>query len=261
MSMTHLDESIDVHLGGQDLVFPHHENEIAQSEAATDERFARYWLHVRLLRTKGEKMSSSLGNYWSVGDALDAVGGNVLRMFLVSTAYHNEAVYSEATLREAEERWERLERGYERALEACDSEAARTTVADVDLRHAVADTRRSFEDGMDDDFNTRKAVTALLELVGAVNEHVDGRETYDYRALHDAVESFEELGGGVLGFAFDAAPGGEADLAGDVVDLVLSVRERERDAGNYERADELRDELESLGVEVQDTDDGPTYRL
>jgi len=261
MSMTHLDESIDVHLGGQDLVFPHHENEIAQSEAATDERFARYWLHVRLLRTKGEKMSSSLGNYWSVGDALDAVGGNVLRMFLVSTAYHNEAVYSEATLREAEERWERLERGYERALEACDSEAARTTVADVDLRHAVADTRRSFEDGMDDDFNTRKAVTALLELVGAVNEHVDGRETYDYRALHDAVESFEELGGDVLGFAFDAAPGGEADLAGDVVDLVLSVRERERDAGNYERADELRDELESLGVEVQDTDDGPTYRL
>ncbi|WP_323676822.1 cysteine--tRNA ligase [Halorubellus sp. PRR65] len=261
MSMTHLDDTIDVHVGGQDLVFPHHENEIAQSEAATGERFANYWLHVRLLQRKGEKMSSSLGNYWSVRDGLDSVGGNVLRAFLVSTAYHNEAVYSEDTLAEAEERWERLERGYETAVAACDSEAARTKVTDGDLRDAVASAREEFAAGMNDDFNTRKAVTALMDLTAAVNRHVDGRDAYDYRALHDAVDAYEELGGDVLGFAFDAAPDGEADVAGEVVDLVLQVREAEREAGNYDRADELRDELEALGVEVQDTDDGPTYRL
>ena len=261
MSMTHLGETLDVHVGGQDLVFPHHENEIAQSEAATGERFANYWLHVRLLQTKGEKMSSSLGNFWTVGDALESVGGNVLRTFLASTAYHNEAVYSEATLAEAEERWERLERGYETAVGACDSEAARTKVTDDDLREAVATAREEFAAGMNDDFNTREAVTALMDLTAAVNRHVDDRDRYDYGALRDAVHAYEELGEGVLGLSFDTTPEGEAELAGEVVDLVLSVRERERDAGNYERADELRDELEALGVEVQDTDDGPTYRL
>jgi cysteinyl-tRNA synthetase len=261
MSMTHLDETLDVHVGGQDLVFPHHENEIAQSEAATGEQFANYWLHVRLLQTNDEKMSSSLGNFWTVGDALEAVGGNVLRTFLVSTAYHNEAVYSEETLAEAEERWERLERGYETTVHACDSEAARTKVTDDDFRAAVATAREDFAAGMNDDFNTREAVTALMDLTAAVNRHVDGREQYDYDALRDAVHAYEELGEDVLGLSFDATPDGEAELAGDVVDLVLSVRERERDAGNYERADELRDELEALGVEVQDTDDGPTYRL
>jgi len=261
MSMTHLDSSIDVHVGGQDLVFPHHENEIAQSEAASDEQFSKYWLHVRLLQTKGEKMSSSLGNFWSVSDALDSVGGNVLRMFLVSTAYHNDAVYSEKTLAEAEQRWDRLERGYRTAVDAVDSEAARTKVSDQDLRETLAQARRTFEEGMNDDFNTRKAVTALLEVVAAVNTHVDEFDRYDYRGLHDAVDAFDELGGDVLGFAFGSEPAGEADVASDVVELVLDVRKHERDAGNYERADELRDELESLGVEVQDTDDGPTFRL
>jgi cysteinyl-tRNA synthetase len=261
MSMTHLDASIDVHVGGQDLVFPHHENEIAQSEAASGEEFASYWLHVRLLQRKGEKMSSSLGNFATVREVIDDVGANVLRMFLVSTAYHNEAVYSTETMREAEERWERLERGYRTAVEACDSVDARTKVEDRELRSAVSTTRRSFTDGMNDDFNTRKAVSALLELVAAVNTHVDERDEYDYRALKDAVDAFVELGGDVLGFAFDDGASGDAHLAGDVVELVLDVRERERDAGNYERADDLRDQLEALGVEVQDTDDGPTYRL
>jgi cysteinyl-tRNA synthetase len=263
MSMTHLGETIDIHVGGQDLVFPHHENEVAQSEAATGEQFARYWLHVRLLdAADDEKMSSSLGNFETVAEAVDAHGVNAVRTFLLSTAYHSEAVYSAETMAEARQRWQSLERGYERAVEACDSVDARTTVEDPALRGAVDETREAFTAAMNDDFNTRRALAALEELVSAVNTHVDGRDEYDYRGLRRAVETIEELGGEVFGLEFgDTQQGGEVSIAADLVELLLEVREREREAGNYDRADELRDELDALGVEVQDTDDGPTYRL
>jgi cysteinyl-tRNA synthetase len=262
MSMAHLDETIDIHVGGQDLVFPHHENEVAQSEAATGQQFARYWLHVRLLETKGEKMSSSLGNFFTVSEAVAEFGVDVLRTFLLSTAYTSRATYSEETIGEAQERWDRLQRGYERAVEACDDVDAYATRTHDELRAAVADARDGFEAAMNDDFNTREAMTALLDLTGAVNAYVDEREAYDYTALRRAVETFEAFGRGVLGLSFgDDDPGGDVTVAGDLVELVLQARERERDAGNYERADELRNELEALGVEVQDTDEGPTYRL
>ena len=263
MSMTHLGETIDIHVGGQDLVFPHHENEVAQSEAATGEQFARYWLHVRLLDAADEeKMSSSLGNFETVAEAIHTHGVNAVRTFLLSTAYHSEAVYSTATMAEARQRWERLERGYERAVEACDSVDARTTVEDPALRGAADGTREAFTAAMNDDFNTRRALAALEELVSAVNSHVDGRDEYDYRGLRRAVETIEELGGEVFGLEFgDTQQDGEVSIAADLVELLLAVREREREAGNYDRADDLRDELEALGVEVQDTDDGPTYRL
>src|SRR6056297_479031 len=128
MSTTHLGDSIDVHVGGRDLVFPHHENEIAQSEAATGEQFASYWLHVDLLETAGEKMSSSLENYFTIRNAVSEFGPNAIRMFLLSAAYDNTQTYSEAALDEAVERWERLERGYRTAVDAADDVDARTKV-------------------------------------------------------------------------------------------------------------------------------------
>jgi len=261
MSMTHLDETIDIHVGGQDLVFPHHENEIAQSEAATGETFARYWLHVRLLEAPDEeKMSSSLGNFETVAAAVDRYGVDVVRTFLLSTAYHSPATYSEQTVDEARQRWERLERGYERAVEAVDSVDARTKVEDDSLREAVAEARTEFEGAMNDDFNTRGALRALRSVVGAVNSHLDDAREFDYQGLRRAVETLEAFGGGVLGFSL-GDPGGEVSVAEQLVELVLEVREREREAGNYERADSLREELHSLGIEVQDTDDGVTYRF
>jgi len=262
MSMTHLDETIDIHVGGQDLVFPHHENEVAQSEAATGEQFARYWLHVRLLETDDEKMSSSLGNFFTVADAVDELGPDVVRTLLLSTAYTSRATYSGETVSEARERWDRLQRGYERAVTACDDVEAYATREHPALRTAVEAARDDFEAAMNDDFNTRAAMTALLDLTGAVNGYVDDHDDYDYVALRQAVETFEEFGGGVLGLSFgESGESGDVSLAGDLVELVLQAREDERAAGNYERADELRDELEAIGVEVQDTDDGPTYRL
>ncbi|QGN06404.1 cysteine--tRNA ligase [Halorhabdus sp. CBA1104] len=263
MSMTHLDETLDIHVGGQDLVFPHHENEVAQSEAATGQPFANYWLHVGLLETKAEKMSSSLGNFATVEEAIAAYGPGVVRTFLLSTAYHSRATYSDKTLTEAEDRFERLKRGYERALKAADSVDAGTKVEADALREAIEDTREAVPEAMNDDFNTREALAALEELTNAVNRHVDEREVADYRGLRRAIETYEAFGVEVLGLPLGetGGDGGDVRLAEDLVELVLDVREAEREAGNYERADDLRDELAALGVEVQDSDDGPTYRL
>ena len=259
MSMTHLGETLDVHVGGRDLVFPHHENEIAQSEAATGKPFAKYWLHCELFQMDDEKMSSSLGNFVTVSEAVERWGTNVLRIFLTAGSYNSKQLYSDETITEAEERWERLERAYEVGSTALDSPGAGTKVEDESLRRHIDTAREDFVEAMNDDFNTREAQSALLEIAGAINSHAS-RDEYDYRGLRRAIESLEELGR-VLGLSFTGETTGEASLAGDVIELVLEVREREREAGNYERADELRDKLEALDVEVQDTENGPTYRL
>ncbi|CAI50311.1 cysteine--tRNA ligase [Natronomonas pharaonis DSM 2160] len=260
MSMTHLDDSIDIHMGGRDLVFPHHENEIAQSEAATGEQFARYWLHADLFQMDDEKMSSSLGNFIPVSEAVARFGVNPLRMFFLSASYNSTQTYSEAAIEEALERWDRLAAAYERAAAAADSPAAGTKV-DSPLGEAVEAAEAAFTEAMNDDFNTREALSALFDLASAINSHLDDRDRYDYRALRRGIEAFERLGGDVLGFDFDGSADGEAALAGELVELLLEVREAEREAENYERADKIRDDIEALGVEIQDTDDGAEYRL
>ncbi|MFB6227835.1 MAG: cysteine--tRNA ligase [Halobacteriales archaeon] len=268
MSTTHLGETFDVHVAGQDLVFPHNENEIAQAEAATGEQFARYWMHVGLLETPadddsgGTKMSSSLGNYFAVDAALDAFGANAVRTFLLSTKYGQRQTYSESTVHEAVERAGRLERAHERACEAADGVDAHTKTTDGALRDAVEETREEFQAAMNDDFNTREALRALDDLSTAVNRHLDHYKTHDYPGLKHAIDAFEELGGRVLGLVFgDNEPAGEVRLVEDLIELVLSIREEERAAGNYDRADSLRDRLDGLGVTVEDEGDGVTYRI
>ncbi len=260
MSMTHLGETIDVHVGGRDLVFPHHENEIAQSEAATGRQFARYWLHCELFELDEEKMSSSLGNFVTVADAIERWGPNVVRTFLTAGSYNSAQIYSEKAIEEAETRWRRLSRAHETAIDVLDSPDAIATVADEALRSAIDDAVSDFTRAMNDDFNTREAQTALLELAGALNRHVDADGPFDYRGLRRGIETLEDYGG-VLGLAFDDEQTGDVELADDLVELLLDVRDRERDAGNYERADELRDELQALGVDVQDGADGTSYSL
>ncbi|WP_348608337.1 cysteine--tRNA ligase [Halobaculum rarum] len=273
MSTSHLGDTLDVHMGGRDLVFPHHENEIAQSEAATGHRFARYWLHNGLLETTEDKMSSSLGNFFTVSDALEEFGVNVLRTFYLGAQYRGDQVFSEDAMAEAEERWDRLERAYETAVDACDSVDARAKATDDDLRAAVDDAREGVVEAMNDDLNVREAFGALLDLgtavhrhverVGSANDSVDDGDAhaYDYRGLRRAVETFEEFGGDVFGLELGREAGGDVELVGDLADLVLDVREAEREAGNYERADRLRDDLEALGLTVEDGDDGPEIRL
>ena len=277
MSTTHLGETFDVHVAGQDLVFPHNENEIAQAEAATGEQFARYWLHVGLLETPAPedsdgtgdtdddgaaKMSSSLGNYFTVEAALEEYGANAVRTFLLSTKYGQRQTYSESTVHEAIERAGRLERAHERACEAADGVGAHTKAADDAFRDAIEDAREAFRTAMNDDLNTRGALRALDDLSTAVNRHLDHHKAYDYPALKRAIDAFDELAGDVLGLALgDDHPDGDVRLVEDLIDLVLSVREEERAAGNYDRGDDLRDRLDALGVAVEDEGDDVAFRI
>ncbi len=261
MSTTHLGPTFDVHVAGSDLVFPHNENEIAQSECATGQPFARYWLHTGMVQVEDEKMSSSLRNFTTAADAVAEFGVDVLRTFFLSTVYSADPTFSEGTMAEARERWERLERGYDRAVAACDGPDAYAGVEHPEFHGTVADVRESFAAAMNDDLNTREATAALLELAAAATRYVAEHDRYDHEALVRAIEAFEELGGEVLGLSLGDPAGGDVSMAEDLVELVLSIREDARAEDDYDRSDELRDELAALGVEVQDTDDGPTYRL
>ena len=261
MSMTHLDETIDIHIGGHDLVFPHHENEIAQSEAATGETFANYWLHTGLLETKGEKMSSSLDNFFTVEAALEEFGPNVIRTFYLSTEYGSKQTFSQEAMDEAAERWARLDRAYETAVDALDSVDAQAKTTDEELRETVAEVDADFREAMNDDFNVREAMAALLELTTAVNKHVDSHPTYDYQGLKAAVEAFDLFGGEAFGLQFGTVSDGDVELASELVELVLDVREDAREAGDYEQADTLRDRLEAMDITVEDSGDGSTFRF
>ena len=205
-------------------------------------------------------MSSSLGNFFTVEDALDEYGPNVIRTFYLATEYGSKQTFSEAAMTEAEQRWDRLQRAYDTAVDACDSVDATAKTEDSDFRAAVDETQDEFTTAMNADFNVREAMAALRSLTDAVNRHVESAP-YDYHGLKRAIETFDSLGGEVFGLQFGAATDGDVGLASDLADLVVDVREAERDAGNYERADELRDSLADLGIEVEDSDDGPTVRF
>jgi len=181
-------------------------------------------------------MSSSLGNFFTTQTAVAEYGADVVRTFLLSTAYHNRAVYSEETIAEATERWETLERGTSGPSRPVTTSTPTPPRATSPCARGRRHDPGEFERAMNDDFNTREALAALTELVGAVNVHVDGAETFDYQGLRAAIETLEEFGGDVLGLSFgDESTDGDVAVAEDLVELVLDLREREREAGNYER--------------------------
>ena len=261
MATTHLGDTFDIHVAGHDILFPHNENEIAQAVAATDGNYANYWLHTGMLRTQGEKMSSSLDNFTRVAEALDEYGPDVLRTFFLSSVYSADQTLSEDALDEARERWKRLRRAYEQADNITTDPRAGTKPVDSQLRNTIANARKAFNTAMNDDFNTRKAMAALLEVATAINTHIDTVESFDYPGLKGAIDVFESYGREVFGLSFGKQTAGQVHLVDDLVEVILEMREHERQIGNYDRADALRTELEALGIVVEDGDDGTSYRF
>ena len=258
MSMAHLSNNIDIHAGGQDLMFPHHENEKAQSEASTGEKFANFWVHIRLLETQGEKMSSSLKNYFSVSNSISEFGSNSIKMFLISTSYPRHQTYSEASLHEALERWGRLERTYLRTTNVLKKSPPDSTIVDESLRKSIESSVQNFQTALNDDFNTREALVAIFDVVNSLNQHIETHEKCDHFALDLAIKTLDDLARDVLGFSFDLINPNE--LFSEEITSLINIREVERSKGNYEKADEMRKKLGLLGVVVEDTENGPTYR-
>ncbi len=242
MSMKYLGETFDIHGGGQDLVFPHHENEIAQSEAATGKPFARFWCENGMVNLTGEKMSKSTGNLFFIEDLVQSVEPEIVRYYLLSTQYRSPIEFSQERLAEAAVGYQRLRGVLERAGAWDVPEGAEPGGA---LGEAVADCRRLFQEAMDDDFNSAKAIGCLFDLSREVNRALDEASP----AAPAAARALLELAS-VLGLLW-ARPAGEA-WPPDVLALV-DERERARSGRDWARADTIRQRLlEDFGVVVED---------
>jgi cysteinyl-tRNA synthetase len=252
MSLLHLGEQIDIHGGGNDLIFPHHENEIAQSESFTGKAFARYWIHNGMLELKGEKMSKSLGNLVTIEEFLAGHDADVLRVVIAGSGYRKPLAFNDEVIASAERGLERLRS----ALRPSPGAVVSGPVAEA-LAEQVAAGRVAFETALDDDFNTAAALAALFDLVRAINTARDagvggepfGAAQATYQTLAD-----------VLGLRLAAGPVGDRSI-GPFVELLLSVRSDLRKARQWALADRVRDGLKGLGVIVEDGPQGSTWRL
>jgi cysteinyl-tRNA synthetase len=252
MNLAELGEQIDIHGGGNDLIFPHHENEIAQTESYTEKPFARYWIHNGMLQLGGEKMSKSLGNIVSIKDFLKKRDADVMRMLVLSGNYRAPLIFNEETQDAAEKSLERLKTALRPA-----SPSAKGLVPDAAsaLATQTETTRQSFIDAMDDDFNTPLALAALYELVKAINTARDNGATDEQ--LKPAQQTLRELTG-VLGLRLQEKQGsGDADK---FINLLVEVRGEVRKQKLWQLSDLIRDKLKESGVVIEDSKEGTTWR-
>lgn len=250
MSMAILGESFDIHGGGQDLIFPHHENEIAQSEAATGKPFARYWMHNGYINVDNQKMSKSLGNFFTVRDIAKEFDLEAVRMFMLSVHYRNPVNFSRDLIRQAETALTRLRTARERLAEA---QRGKATAEDAAWIASLDDVRARFESAMDDDLNTADAIGVLFDFARACNTFVT--EPRGGEAIDAAAKLFDELVG-VLGLLQHKR---EATASDEAMQL-LEERQQARKARDFARADAIRDQLRQLGFAVEDTAQGPKLK-
>lgn len=252
MALAHLGEQIDIHGGGNDLIFPHHENEIAQSESYTGKPFARYWMHNGMLQLSGEKMSKSLGNLITIDEFLAEHEADVLRLMVLGSHYRKPLAFSDAVIEDTKRGLARLRGALRPGRGTVESGPA------VEQLQAAAQTARTaFEEAMDADFNTAAALAALYELVTEINRARDAGVSQPRLAEAQAV--LTELAG-VLGLRLEAPAASAGAEAAPFVDLLLELRSKLRAAKQWALADEVRDRLLALGVVVEDTREGSTWR-
>jgi cysteinyl-tRNA synthetase len=252
MNLAYLGEQIDIHGGGNDLIFPHHENEIAQSEAYTGKPFVRYWMHNGMLQLGGEKMSKSLGNLVTIEEFLKEHEGDVMRMLVLNSNYRAPLSFTPEAIEAAEKGLERLRSALRPAAPAAAGVAAEVAEA---LKNQAEATRQAFEQAMDDDFNTAAALAALFELVRAINTARDQGATQEQ--LQPAQEMLLRLAG-VLGLRLEKKK--EAPDVVPFVELLIEVRNELRKQKLWALSDLIRDRLKALGILLEDTREGTTWR-
>jgi cysteinyl-tRNA synthetase len=249
MNLAELGEQIDIHGGGNDLIFPHHENEIAQTESYTGKEFSRYWIHNGMLQLGGEKMSKSLGNIVSIKEFLSTRSADVMRMLVLNGTYRAPLMFNDETLDAAEKNVERLKSALKPA-----SASATGYNADA-LSSAIESATKNFTEAMDNDFNTAGAVASLFELVKAINTARDNSATNEQ--LQPAQDVFKELTN-VLGLKLEDKKGSSEKDA--EVNALIAERNEARKQKQWKRSDEIRDQLKEMGVTIEDSKDGTTWR-
>ena len=248
MNLAELGEQIDIHGGGNDLIFPHHENEIAQSESFTGKQFARYWIHNGMLQLGGEKMSKSLGNIVSIKEFLSKRDADVMRMLVLNGSYRAPLIFNDETLDAADKSLDRLKSGLRPALPNAKGLSGGSNGFSEEIK-------QSFINAMDDDFNTPLALAALFELTKVINSMRDNGANDD--ELKPGQAMLRELTG-VFGLQLKEKQGsGDADK---FIDLLVEIRGEVRKQKLWALSDQIRDKLKSLGVTIEDSKDGTSWR-
>jgi cysteinyl-tRNA synthetase len=244
MSLKYLGDQIDIHGGGQDLIFPHHENEITQSESYTGKTpFAKYWLHNGLLQLKGTKMSKSIGNLVNVKDILKKYSPDAVRLFVLNSHYRSPLLYSEESLDSAETAMERLRQAAIEDIQEYKGEEAIDAGA----------FKQRFIDSMDDDFNTAQAIAVLFDLAKEINRaSIEKQNTSGARAM------LNELAG-IIGFTLEQREKLPIDVE-PLIELLINIRSDLRTAKQWELADKVRNKLEEQGIILEDSKDGTTWK-
>jgi cysteinyl-tRNA synthetase len=250
MSRKHLGDTIDIHAGGEDLQFPHHENEIAQSESLTGKPFARFWLHNGMINIDDKKMSKSLNNFFTVREVSKLYDLEVVRFFILSGHYRKPINYSKETIEQAKNSLERLYNG-KRALEHMYNTNSSGEI-DLEIKQKINTYKTQFEKAMEDDINTADAVSAMFDMVKFINTEFD--EFTSKETVKMTLDSYNKLAQ-VLGILYKE----DESLSKEAKNLI-DKRKKARKDKDYELADKLRDELLDLGIQVEDTREGMKWK-
>ncbi|MAF89076.1 MAG: cysteine--tRNA ligase [Euryarchaeota archaeon] len=280
MAMKYFGESLDIHGGGQDLVFPHHENEIAQSEAYSGKEFAKYWMHNGFVTVDKEKMGKSLGNFFTVREILKKHRPEVVRYFLLSTQYRKPIDFTEEAINEAKSSLEGIENSLSNLKHAITvKEGTEKTKDDKEVLKKIDYYRTQFFAAMDDDFNTREAISSVHQMCTVLNSYIV--ENPNNEVLREALDNFEEFSQILNLFEEQDIDQNEEIIAhlrklmrelevkklkddytvSGLMRLVLLEREKARKENDYEKSDKIREGLSHMGIVIEDTEEGPRWQF
>lgn len=258
MSAQYLGDTFDIHGGGQDLIFPHHENEIAQSCALHDAPMARYWMHNGFITINQEKMSKSKGNFFMLRDILERFDPQVVRFYLLSVQYRSPLDFDDEKIEVAGRGLERLKNASEAVAKAMKLAGAHEDDDAAELRAKAEKAEVDFRAAMNDDFNTALAIAALFELAKDINIYLK-KDQFDAKTLEMAQKVLTDLAN-VLGIELEASTGADDDLADKLMDLIIAIRKDARANKDFQTADRIRDGLAEIGVILEDSKAGTTWK-
>lgn len=269
MAKKYLGDTFDIHGGGQDLVFPHHENEIAQSKCAYHGNFANYWLHNGFIQINGDKMSKSTGNFFLLREILEKFSGNAVRLFILSTHYRKPINFSFENMEDAKKALQNIVKSmnkFEAIIGKYKNEKT-AEITNLDFSQKIDEFDKKFEDAMDEDMNTPQALATIFDQIRETNKFISVNKddlSKIYSEIEKSYESLKRKIGNVFGIEIEMEnsakeeDGENMELTKKLIELLIKLRSEARSEKNFKLSDEIRDELKVLGVEIKDNRDGTT---